>query len=111
MKKRVQGSFINKNLPLNRTIGTVGTRTAMTDEYYIGVTTTTGVRTITLPPAATVGTGKIYIIKDESGGAGTNNITIDANGTEIIDGSLTQVINTNYGKFSIISDGSNWFTF
>ncbi|GEM_PF-3263538 len=109
--KRVQGTFINKNLPLNRTIGTVGTRMVMTDEYYIGVTTTTGARTVTLPPAATVGTGKIYIIKDESGGAGTNNITIDANGTETIDGSLTLVINANYGKFSIISDGSNWFTF
>lgn len=75
---------------------------------YIGVTDTSVARTITLPGG--VVEGHQVIVKDESGAAGTNNITIDGNGTETIDGALTVAIDTNYGAMTLISNGAAaWF--
>lgn len=79
-------------------------------DYLIGVTDTTAPRTITLPNAATAGLGKIYVIKDESGGAGTNNIMIDTAGGNI-DGAANFVMNTNYGSVNVYTDGANWFIY
>jgi len=69
--------------------------------------------TVTLPAAALTGSttsiGKMYTIKDISGNAATNNITIaTAGGT--IDGFATLTINTNYGYFQIVSDGTNYYS-
>ena len=58
-------------------------------------------------PAQTAGLA--IMIKDESGAAGTNNITVTpASGT--IDGAANKVINTNYGILRVYSNGTNWFT-
>ena len=67
-----------------------------------------GVVTITLPTAE-VRPGRSYTIKDESGAAATNNITVATEGSENIDGSATDVISTNFGAKSYYSDGANWF--
>lgn len=75
-------------------------------DYYVGVTSTAAPRTITLPAARD---GRVIIVKDQSGAAGTNNITVvPASGT--IDGAANYVINSNYGLKGFISDGTNWFT-
>lgn len=87
-----------------------GNYTTLMTDMYIGITSTAAARTVTLIAAATAGAGKVYVVKDESGGAATNNITVDANASELVDGALTKVINTNYGSITIICDGSNWFT-
>lgn len=79
------------------------------DDYIIGVTDTTAPRSITLPTG--ISAGKTYIIKDESGGAAANNITINVSGAVTIDGAGSQTIATNYGSISVYSDGTNWFTF
>ena len=72
---------------------------------------TAAARTITMPSAATVGAGKTYIIKDESGGAATNNISIASVSSQTFDGAASPlVINTNYGTKTLYSDGANWFT-
>jgi hypothetical protein len=57
--------------------------------------------------------GRIYIIKDESGAAGTNAITVTAQvpGTNKIDGASSKTINTNYGVLRLYSSSDNWFTF
>lgn len=90
-------------------------RTAVAADYtttdsdlLIAVTSTAAARTITLL-SATVTEGRIFIIKDESGAAGTNNITIATEGSETIDGSATLVISTNYGSATLYSDGVDWF--
>jgi len=71
--------------------------------------TATGAVTITLPTAQCVA-GRTIVIKDAGGNAGTNNITIDTEGSETIDGAATEVISSNYDSVTIYSDGSNWFT-
>lgn len=82
-----------------------------TDPIYIAVTSTAAPRTITLPAASGVPAGRTFTIKDESGGAATNNITVTRAGSDTIDGATTKVINTNYGVTTVYSDGtSKWFT-
>lgn len=85
--------------------------TVLVTDYIVGITSTAAPRTITLPPAAMAEFGRIYVIKDQSGGAGTNNITIDPDGAELIDGAATKVINTNYGAMAIYSNGLGWFVY
>ena len=87
--------------------------TAVLDNYIIGIDDTAAPRTVTLPTASGTGdlanAGKIYIIKDQSGAAGTNNITIaPASGT--IDGAANIVIDEDYGEASVYSDGTAWFS-
>jgi hypothetical protein len=60
--------------------------------------------TITLPAAATAGSGYKYNIKR----LGTANVTIDGNGSETIDGQTTFVISSQYSAVTVVTDGSNW---
>lgn len=73
------------------------------------ITSTAAARTVTLA-TADVHEGKIIYVKDESGGAATNNITVDTQGSETIDGNSTGTISANYGVLRLYSDGTNWFT-
>ena len=83
------------------------TYTAKAGDRLIGVDRA-GAVTITLPTAE-VRKGRVYTVKDESGAAATNNITVATEGAETIDGSATDVINVNYESKSYYSDGSNWY--
>src|SRR5262249_15986703 len=65
-------------------------------DYYLGVTDTAARRTITLPTASGK-EGRVYIIKDESGGAGTRPITVKAQPGETIDGAEALTIRASYG--------------
>lgn len=81
------------------------------DPGTLAITSTAAARTITLPAATVWRPGTQLKVKDESGAAATNNITITRAGTDTIDGANTLVINTNYGKATIYTDGvSKWFT-
>ena len=75
----------------------------------VAVTNTTAPRTVTILTAHAVN-GRVMIFKDESGGAGTNNITIATEGGGLIDGLASINITVNYGVLKIYSDGTNWFT-
>jgi len=78
--------------------------------WVIGVTSTAAARTITLPLANAVPVGWQTTIKDESGGALTNNITIAKSGSDTIDGVTNIAIALNYGSRTLYSDGvSKWF--
>lgn len=76
-------------------------------DYYLGVTSTAAPRSVTLPEQ--VPTNKSFIIKDESGGAAAQNITIDTTGAPTIDGAATQTISSNYGSLTVMFDGTNYF--
>lgn len=78
-----------------------------TTDYIVFVTTGSGAISVTLP-APTV--GRILILKDISGQANTNNITLVRNGSEQIEGIATsKLLTTNWGSWTITSDGTNWF--
>jgi len=79
-------------------------------DFLIGVsyTATGAVTSLTLPTAQTL-EGRVIIIKDTGGNAGTNSITIDTEGSEKIDGEDTLVLDNDYDSYTLMSDGSNWF--
>ena len=60
--------------------------------------------TINLPAGVS---GTQYVIKKIDSTA--NAVTIDANGSELIDGAATLAVSTQYDSITITSDGSNWF--
>ena len=116
------GDFFGSNITENLTRSTQGnvlirrtvaiSSTVANTDYYIGVTSTAAARTITLPHSSTTNLkpykGQCFKVKDESGAAGTNNITVAPNGGNI-DGAANYVINTNYGFVEVMFDGTNYF--
>jgi hypothetical protein len=67
---------------------------------------TTAARTLTLPAAAT----SVYLsIKDITGDAQSNVITVNTPGAETIDGAASLVLDSDYIAVTIYSDGSNYF--
>jgi len=69
---------------------------------------TSAARAVTLPAASTK--GLTFTIKDVTGTAGTNAITITDPNMYTIDGAASLVIGTNYGSATLTFDGtSQWF--
>jgi hypothetical protein len=89
--------------------------TCPTSEEIVGVDVTSGPVTVTLPVANSVASGKVIIVKNELGNAATNSITIQRNGTDLINASSTSVFissGTATGSFRFYSDGvSRWHQF
>ncbi len=100
------GTIINSGNPSPVTVTEVTTPeyTVTADDYFLCVDTSTTPVAITLP-AGILGT--VYIVKDCSGNADTNNITIAGTGGELVDSS-TATINTPYGSVSLIFNGTEW---
>jgi hypothetical protein len=65
---------------------------------------------IALALMASPETGRKIYIKDDSGAAAANNITITPAAGNI-DGAASLVINTNYGSYSLIYNGTQWNIF
>ena len=85
------------------------TYTLLLSDYILHVIyTTTGACTITLPTAQVV-SDRTIVVKDAGGNANTNNITIDTQGSETIDGASTAVISNDYGFLKLYSNGTDWF--
>jgi hypothetical protein len=101
-------SSSNNTTSITARLGLVGLVTVTSADYYLGCDTSAGVVTLSLPAAAAVGAGKKYIIKDEAGNASVNNITVDPDGSELIDLSATYVMNVNYESITIVSNGTSW---
>lgn len=80
--------------------------TAAGDDHTLFVDATSGAVTINLPDAATCD-GKIYHIKKTDSSA--NAVTIDANGSQTIDGATTFVLPLQYDCVSVQSNAANWF--
>jgi hypothetical protein len=98
----VVSGTISGNFPV-RTNQSGSTIDVLASDYYVGVNGT-GI-TINLPVSPI--TGKQYVIKDESGTAYTNHITLSGNG-HTIDGSATLTMAANYISIQVIWTGSFW---
>jgi hypothetical protein len=81
--------------------------TVLSTDEYLSVDCSGGVVTLNFPNAATL--GRSYIVKDRTGNAATNNITITTPGGSVtFDGSTSFVMNTNFEACNILGNGSNW---
>ena len=91
--------------PVSVTNVSTTTYTALPNDYFLCVDTATHATTITLPLGIL---GTVYIIKDCSGDALTNPITIQGTSGQPIDGSATATINTNFGSIQVVFNGIEW---
>ena len=78
-------------------------------DFTVAVCNTAAARAGRLPPAQNC-VGRRLVIKDESGVAGTNPITLYPLGAQTIDGAASKAINTNYGSVTLRSTGTGWVT-
>lgn len=77
------------------------------NDLVIAYTSLTAARTVTLPAAAAGNTWRYIIIKDESGNAGTYNISVNVAVVGLGAGP-TVVVNTAYGVRRLYSNGTAW---
>ena len=105
------GSTVTLSTLGNIVTGQAGGYAAGVSDYYIGLTNG---GTVTLPLGSTVTAGKTYVIKDESGLAGTfaaYQITVARTSPNLIDGQTSATIAINYGSISVIWTGTTWSIF
>jgi hypothetical protein len=77
----------------------------------IAYTALTAPRVVTLPASSTYPTGTRLIIVDETGNCSvTKTLTLNAAGTDTIDGAASAVVNQAYGFIGIESDGAGRWT-
>lgn len=84
-----------------------GPGTIAASRSIVSVATAGGASTITLP-TSWVTSGVLVLVKNSDGSAGTNAITIETQGSELIDGEATASIATNRGGMLLAADGVNW---
>jgi len=79
------------------------------DTVVVMCVTASGARYVQLP-AVSGNTDRIFVVKDKSNNAGTNNITVLSNSSEEIEGSTADyVISTSGAAVTFITDGSKWY--
>ena len=82
----------------------------MSTDYYLSVNSSGSPITIELPNAPT--TKKVYIVKDRTGSAAANNITVTTVGGAVtIDGATTFLMNTAYQSIQLIFNGTSYEIF
>lgn len=104
------GSTSTKNTLLGGMVAStfsVSGNLTLGDGYYIVLIDTSGARTITLPTPVN---GQVFILKDKTGGANTNNITLARHASEKIEGiAASRALSTAWGQWAITTDGTDWF--
>lgn len=74
---------------------------------YFLLDTSGGAFNLTLPTPAS---GLIFFLKDSTGNFATNNLTLVRASTEKIDGlAASKVFQTNWGGWTVFSNGTDWF--
>jgi len=69
---------------------------------------TTGTSSVTLSSSDTT-SGKIIRVMDKNGNASSNNITVDTESSETINGETSAVLNSDWESLTFQSDGTDWF--
>lgn len=74
---------------------------------YIIFCNQSGAINVTFPAPAN---GRVLVIKDISGTANTNNITMLQHGSEKIEGlAASKILQTSWGSWAFASDGTDWY--
>lgn len=87
-----------------RVVSKTASYTITAEDDVIIADATAGAITLNLPTAVGIAGVQKTIIKIDA----VANVTVDAFSTQTINGSATNVISSQYGKITIISDGANW---
>ncbi len=99
-------SFQDASLVIYTNVNTTPYVVTATD-YYLSVDASGGVITVQLPNAPT--NFRTFIVKDRTGSAGANNITVTTVGGAVnIDGATTFVMNTNYESINLLFNGTTY---
>ncbi len=77
------------------------------NDYIVLVDTTPGAVTLDLPAAAD-NTGAIVVVKKID--SSVNSVTIEADGSETIDGAANKSLTTQYETITVVCDGTEWWT-
>lgn len=77
-------------------------------DEIISIGTLAGTCTVNLPASPTI--GDTYTIKDANGSAGSFNITINGNGTNIDGGLASIVVMTNFTQATFVYNGTTWIS-
>lgn len=101
---RSRGAFVR-----NRTNVVDVNYTVLSTDNVIFYTSLTAARSVTMISAATATNGQEFVIKDTTGNAAANNITINRSGSDTIDGATSYTINTNYGYVVLVKTGTSTF--
>ncbi len=102
----VSNKFIFQAGMRNKTTSVAATPyTILSSDRFLLVDTSSLTITVNLPTTPIL--GDTYTIKDSTGSAATRNITVSGNGTNI-EGAASQPINTNFGRISVIYNGTQW---
>ncbi len=80
--------------------------TVLENDYILLADATSGNITLTLPPAA-ANEGALVIVKKTD--ASVNTVTLEADGSETIDGTADKTLTTQYEKISVVCDGVEWW--
>jgi hypothetical protein len=112
IKKVLQTTFPNADrafyFPEVKAVSAGYTVLASDHNAFIAGDTTSGNFTILLPSSGALFIGfQVRIMKSDSSG---NNITVDGNGADTINGSLTTSVSSQYVVKTFIWSGSEWFT-
>lgn len=82
----------------------------LSSDYFISVDTSGGAVTILFPNTTTPFLS--WVVKDRTGNAAANNITITTPGAiDTFNGAVTKVISTNFGFVQILYNGTNYELF
>ena len=92
----------------NVTSVTSATYTIVATDYFIAANSTSNAITITLPAAGSH-SGRVLKIKDVGGNADSNNITIDGNSSETIDGAASIILESPHAGVTLVCNGTSWF--
>lgn len=96
-------SFVPVNL---RTAVTTSTYSITSEDDIIAITVAQDT-TLTLPPPSSRVVGEIlYIVKEVPG---TDSVTVNPSGTELISGLSSFIFSSSYGTLKLITNGTNWF--
>lgn len=91
-----------------KTVASAVNYVVLDDDVIINISDTSVSRTVTLPAPSTTNVGKFFQVKDTSGAAATNAITVSP-ASGLIDGAASYLIDADYGAGIFVSDGTNYF--
>jgi len=93
----------------NKVVNSAVDYAALADDVIINMTNTSSPRHVTLPMPSSENVGKKFFIKDTSGSAETNNITVKS-ALGDIDGKESYILNRNFSSLEVYSDGKNYYS-